>query len=201
MTQSVVIDLIRHGEPVGGRRYRGQIDDPLSEKGWTQMRAAVGDHAPWQHIITSPLLRCREFALELAKRHQIRVHEEPRFKEIGFGAWEGKTADELRAADPDIIQRFIRDPQRHRPAGAESLEAFRERVVAAWTDVVQRTEFQQVLIVAHAGVIRMVLRHILDMPLDKLFRIQVGNAAITRIKVDKSQIEPWPQLIWHDGHL
>ena len=32
-----VIDLIRHGEPVGGRRYRGHIDDPLSERGWQQM--------------------------------------------------------------------------------------------------------------------------------------------------------------------
>ena len=39
------IDLIRHGEPVGGRKYRGQTDDPLSEKGWAQMWAAVGDYA------------------------------------------------------------------------------------------------------------------------------------------------------------
>ena len=40
MSEKIVtrIDLIRHGEPVGGRRYRGQIDDPLSEKGWKQMR-------------------------------------------------------------------------------------------------------------------------------------------------------------------
>ena len=39
------IDLIRHGEPVGGRKYRGQTDDPLSEKGWEQMWKAVGDYA------------------------------------------------------------------------------------------------------------------------------------------------------------
>jgi alpha-ribazole phosphatase len=30
---STTLDLMRHGEPVGGRRYSGQIDDPLSEKG------------------------------------------------------------------------------------------------------------------------------------------------------------------------
>ena len=41
MTPPTLIDMIRHGEPVGGRRYRGQIDDPLSEKGWRQMWAAV----------------------------------------------------------------------------------------------------------------------------------------------------------------
>ncbi|MHB1590203.1 MAG: histidine phosphatase family protein [Sulfuricella sp.] len=41
--KSTTIDLIRHGEPVGGRRYRGRTDDPLSEKGWNQMWTAVGD--------------------------------------------------------------------------------------------------------------------------------------------------------------
>jgi len=34
MHTTTTIDLLRHGEPVGGKRYRGQIDDPLSEKGW-----------------------------------------------------------------------------------------------------------------------------------------------------------------------
>jgi alpha-ribazole phosphatase/probable phosphoglycerate mutase len=29
--------MIRHGESVGGRRYRGQLDDPLRDKGWRQM--------------------------------------------------------------------------------------------------------------------------------------------------------------------
>lgn len=201
MPQSLVIDLIRHGEPVGGRRYRGQVDDPLSEKGWTQMRTAVGDHAPWQQIITSPLLRCREFAHELAQRHQLPVRDEPRFKEIGFGEWEGKSADELRLADPEIIQRFTRDPLNNRPNGAEKLAEFQNRVVAAWTDIVQQNQYQHVLIVAHAGVIRMVIRHVLAMPLDKMFRIQVGNAAITRIKVDKSQQPAWPLLQFHDGRL
>jgi alpha-ribazole phosphatase/probable phosphoglycerate mutase len=35
------LDLLRHGESVGGRKYRGQTDDPLSEKGWAQMRDVV----------------------------------------------------------------------------------------------------------------------------------------------------------------
>ncbi|MFO7446727.1 MAG: hypothetical protein R6W90_10190, partial [Ignavibacteriaceae bacterium] len=36
-----------------GRRYRGQTDDPLSEKGWQQMREAVGEHRPWDVIVSS----------------------------------------------------------------------------------------------------------------------------------------------------
>ena len=42
------LDLMRHGEPVGGRRYRGRTDDPLSEKGWNQMWTAVGDYRGWR---------------------------------------------------------------------------------------------------------------------------------------------------------
>jgi iron complex transport system substrate-binding protein len=47
------LDLMRHGEPVGGRKYRGQLDDPLSKKGWAQMRRAVGEHCPWQAGVPS----------------------------------------------------------------------------------------------------------------------------------------------------
>ena len=81
------VDLIRHGEPVGGRKYRGQIDDPLSEKGWAQMRNAVGDFCPWQCVISSALLRCAAFAQELAQRHALPLILDERLKEIGFGAW------------------------------------------------------------------------------------------------------------------
>ena len=39
------IDLLYHAGPVGGRRYRGQTDDPLSDKAWQQIRAVVADNA------------------------------------------------------------------------------------------------------------------------------------------------------------
>jgi len=157
-SQATVIDLLRHGEPVGGRCYRGQLDDALSEKGWRQMRASVAGYREWQAIVTSPLVRCAAFAHELGNVLGIPVHEDVRLMEIGFGAWEGKTADELRAADPECLQRFLTDPVAHPPAGAEPLAAFRARVAAAWQDLLERHYGRQVLLVGHAGVIRAVLR-------------------------------------------
>ena len=59
-----VIDLIRHGEPEGGRRYRGATDDPLTAAGWRQMEAAVAGLS-WQRIYSSPLVRCADFARHL----------------------------------------------------------------------------------------------------------------------------------------
>ena len=107
---SVTLDLMRHGEPVGGRKYRGQIDDPLSEKGWAQMQAAVGDAAPWTRIVSSPLLRCRAFAEALAGRHELPLILDDRLREVGFGIWEGKSAAEIELEAPGTLARFKADP-------------------------------------------------------------------------------------------
>ena len=198
---STVVDLIRHGEPVGGRKYRGQLDDPLSEKGWQQMRSAVGDHAPWQQIVSSPLLRCQAFAQELAHTRKLPLSFDPRFMEVRFGVWEGKTAEEVRAEDPDIIERFRRDPIHQRPPGAEPLEEFSARVRAAWQELLQAHAGKHVLLVCHAGVIRMVMAHALSLPLAATYRIDVPSAGITRLKVQGTGADAMHQLLFHHGKL
>lgn len=195
------IDLIRHGEPVGGRKYRGQTDDPLSEKGWRQMRETVGEHKPWQHIVSSPLSRCHAFASELSQKHQMPMSVDPRFMEVKFGEWEGKTADQLKAADPDIISRFRRDPIGQRPAGSERLEDFAARVGAAWQDVLAAHQGKHVLIVCHAGVIRMVFAHVLGVPLARTYFIDVPSAGLTRITVEGTGADALAQLRFHAGSL
>ena len=194
----MLIDLLRHGEPVGGRRYRGQTDDPLSELGWRQMWQAVGSAPPWQHIITSPLQRCRAFAQQLSERSSIALSEESRFMEVGFGAWEGRTAEELRRQDPDQWQRFFEDPVTQRPAGAEPLADFTARVISAWDDAVQLHGDQHLLVVCHAGVIRAVMAHVLGAPLSAMYRIQVETGALTRIRVDTDRP---PSLLFHGQRL
>lgn len=198
---TTLIDLIRHGEPVGGCRYRGQIDDPLSATGWTQMRAAVGKERPWQAIISSPLSRCLDFARELSENSGIPLEVDDRLKEIGFGVWQGKTREEITQYDPGVLQRFYRDPMSHHPDGGEGLAEFRNRVVDAWSDLLNRHAGKHLLLVCHAGPIRMVLSHILDIPLSNVFRIKVANAGITRIECLEQGEEFLGQLVFHGGVL
>ena len=198
---TTTIDLMRHGEPVGGRKYRGQIDDPLSEKGWQQMRTAVGEHCPWQHIVSSPLQRCQAFAMELARSKNLPLSFDERFMEVKFGVWEGKTAEQLRADDPQVIERFKRDPLNQRPQGAERLEDFYFRVRAAWFDLLAAHAGKQVLLVCHAGVIRMVLAKALNLPLVDTYRIDVPSAGLTRIKVQGVGEDAAHQLLFHHGAL
>lgn len=195
------LDLIRHGEPVGGRKYRGQTDDPLSEKGWLQMRAAVGDHRPWQHIISSPLTRCIAFARELAERHRLDLSVNENLKEIGFGVWEGKTRQQIEQEYPGVLTRFYTDPVNNRPQGAEPLADFKQRVSSVLDDVITEQQGRHVLIVCHAGVMRMAMLHLLGIPLEYAFRIQVGNAGITRFEIEQDQHQQFPRLIFHGGSL
>jgi alpha-ribazole phosphatase/probable phosphoglycerate mutase len=177
-----IIDLIRHGEPEGGRRYRGATDDPLTAAGWRQMEAAVAARSPWQRIYTSPLRRCRAFAEVLGERHTIPVTEDARLQELGYGVWEGLTPEELRRQDPEQLTRFFNDPLAHQPAGAEPLVDFQRRVLAAWTDILQQSHDEHVLLVAHAGTLRAILGQVLGMPLQNMFRINIGYAALIRIR-------------------
>jgi len=199
--REVLIDLMRHGEPRGGRRYRGQTDDPLSEKGWQQMWDAVGDYRGWQHIVTSPLLRCAAFANALAERIGVGVTHDERLQEVGFGEWEGKLPAEICADDPYRLFRFRLDPLAHAPQDAEPLLQFHARVGAAWRDMASGYLGNHVLEVGHAGVIRMILAHALDLSPQNVYRINISNAAFSRIRLEWSNEIMLPTLLFHEGDV
>jgi alpha-ribazole phosphatase len=182
------IELLRHGLPVGGSRYRGKLDDALSEKGWQQMWDAVAGHAGWQQIVTSPLRRCHDFAQALGERTGLPVAVDARFAEVGFGSWEGSTKQELEAQAPGQVARFLKDPVTHRPPGAEALDDFVSRVHAGLADILRAHAGQRVLLVTHAGVIRAVMTRVLGMPPALMYRIHVANAGLTRIRTDRERI-------------
>ncbi|MDH5178563.1 MAG: histidine phosphatase family protein [Gammaproteobacteria bacterium] len=178
-----LIDLIRHGQPQGGSVYRGHgIDDPLSELGWQQMWQAVADATPWQHIITSPMQRCRAFAERLAGIHSLPMTIDERFKEVGFGSWEGRSREAIRTENDREYDDFYRDPINCRPAGAEPIHDFISRVSTAFDAAIEQHSGKHVLIVAHAGVIRAVVAHVTHAEPRGLYRLQVKNAGMTRIR-------------------
>jgi len=192
---TITLDFLRHGEPVGGRRYRGQVDDPLSEKGWAQMDATVGEWMPWTRIISSPLMRCRAFAETLAERHDLPLAFDERLKEVGFGVWEGKSAAEIEQEAPGSLARFRNDPVNDRPDGAEPLAVFHARVAAALDDLLAQHADQHVLLVGHAGVIRMAFVWALHVPLAHAYRIEVASAGLTRLRFEDGRAS----LVFHGG--
>ncbi|MFA9460432.1 histidine phosphatase family protein [Thiohalorhabdus methylotrophus] len=198
MNQSgTVVDLIRHGEPEGGRMFRGRTDHPLSDKGWGQMRLASAGEEGWEAVVSSPLLRCSEFARDLAHARGLHLQYEPRLREMDFGEWDGRTAEDVLANGPGDLSAFWADPPNAQAPGGEALTDFAERVLAGWEDIVRTYTGQHVLVVGHGGVMRVLIAHVLGMPLENLFRMEVGYACRTRIRAHADGEQITARLVAH----
>lgn len=202
--KTTVIDLLRHGQPEGGEIFRGTTDVPLNDEGWQQMQAstqlAEAQACPWTVVVTSPMSRCQAFAETLAEQHQLPVHTEALFREIGFGVWEGKSFAEVKADHGDVLRHYWANPVANTPAGGEPMDEFAERITQAWQTVLERFAGEKILLVSHGGVMRAIMVEVLNMPLNAISRISVPYACLTRIQVTslRDQI-PWTQLVFHAG--
>jgi probable phosphoglycerate mutase len=180
----LTIDILRHGEPQGGTRFRGHgVDDPLSELGWEQMWTAVAGESDWTRVVTSPMRRCREFAEALAVKLELPIEVDARIKEVGFGAWEGRRHHEVREEDEDAFLAFYRDPVNARPRGAEPLPEFVTRVHAGLNHLLEvGRDDEHILVVAHAGVLRAAVMLALEAPLSTMYRMHVPFAGRARLR-------------------
>lgn len=191
-------DLIRHGEPDGGQRYRGHLDDPLSATGWAQMRAAIGEQEQWDAVLTSPLRRCHDFAADLARQRRLPLYVAPGLKEISFGDWEGHTLEQLQRCDGERLAAFWADGERHPPPNGEHLGAFHHRVRAAWRHWSRELAGQRVLLVGHGGMIRMVLAEVLRIePAHAMTCLVVPYAGRSRLRLDEGAHGRLVSLVCH----
>lgn len=196
-TATTTIDLLRHGEPEGGEKFRGSIDDPLSELGWQQMRSAVASGAQWQQILSSPLLRCSEFAHELSTKHSLPIAIEPEMREIHFGDWEGSKSAELWKHKKHELLPFFRDPENNPPPNGEHMADFRERLVESWEKMLKQYRGQHILLVCHGGVIRVLLSQVLGLPTKHFARFDVPYACRSQLKVFHAKEGDYPLLASH----
>ncbi|KAA0445257.1 MAG: histidine phosphatase family protein [Candidatus Thioglobus sp.] len=175
-----MLDLLRHGEVCGGRLYRGNLlDDALSAKGFGQMQASTkGKH--WDFIATSPMLRCLAFAKYLSQTQKIEMQVFEPLKEIGFGDWQGKSVEEIGY---ETVDKFKQNPLENRPKNAEKLSSFQSRVLSALAQITDANPNKSILIISHAGVIRVIKSHLLKLPIEKMFTIQVVQAACERFEL------------------
>jgi len=171
----MILYLLRHGTPVGGRMYRGNLfDDPLTEEGWDQMKSSV-TNLSFDTIATSPMKRCSEFADYISKTSKIPYSIIEDFKEIGFGDWQGKTSHQI---GEEIVKRFKNDPIKNPVNNAENLYDFQSRVIKNYLEILDKLNPQnKLLIIAHAGVIRVIKSYILKLPIEKMFTMNIKSGS------------------------
>jgi len=177
----MIVYLLRHGAPVGGRMYRGNlIDDPLTEEGWNQMKSSLKGLS-FDCIATSPMKRCSEFAHFVSAKTNTPCNIIEDFKEIGFGDWQGKTSNEI---GEKIVQKFKKNPISHPINNAENLYDFQSRVLTNFIELTQKNNSKDnCLIVAHAGVIRVIKSYILGWQIEKIFLIEIKSGSLESFKI------------------
>lgn len=200
MTKELVtsIDILRHGACEGGEIYRGSTDVELSAEGWQQMESAVEHFGGWQRVVTSPMARCHQFAQRYASRADLPIEIDNGFREMGFGEWEGQKVKDVWQAEPELVRAYYQDPVLATPPGGEPILKVQERMVAAWESLLNHHAGEHILLVAHSGVIRLLLSHVLSMPLFAISGVDVPYACITRLKVFHHSDRHIPVLISHN---
>lgn len=178
------LDLLRHGETELGGGLRGSLDDALTEKGWTQMRAAVIEGGPWDRLVSSPLQRCARFAAELGEQLNLPVQLDKDLQELHFGAWEGQSAAALMETDADALGLFWADPYSFTPPQGEPVSDFSTRVLAAVARLHSAYAGERILLISHGGVMRLLLAQARGLPREQLLNVEVGHGALFALTVD-----------------
>jgi broad specificity phosphatase PhoE len=174
--------LVRHEEPdesMRGRCY-GHLDVPLSAAG--RQRAgelgAVLSELPLTAVYSSPLSRSLGTAAAIAAVQGLDVLAEERLREIDFGELEGLTYDEVRAEHPDVYRAWMETPTRVRFPGGEAFTDLQRRVLAAAAEIRSRHDGEAVAIVAHGGVVRVVLADALGLADEAIFRLGQSHGGV-----------------------
>lgn len=180
------IYLIRHGEITQSapRRFVGQTDLPLTDRGRAQMAAVAAflEGRGVRRLFCSPLSRCMESARIMGAAFGLEPEPVPDLREISLGSWEGLTVEEVRERFPGRYEARGRNMAGFRPPGGESFADLQRRAWPAFETA--SASPVPLAIVAHGGVNRVLLCHILGMPLENLFRLDQDYACINVLHAD-----------------
>ena len=185
MTEATRLIVLRHGETAWNvdTRIQGQLDIGLNATGARQAQqlgAALADETV-AAVYASDLSRAWDTARAVAASLGLEVVAEPRLRERAFGHFEGRTFADIEANSPDEARRWrTRDPE-FAPEGGESLIVFRQRVAAVAAELAARHPGDQVVLVAHGGVMDVLYRAATGQELQAPRTWHLGNAAINRL--------------------
>ena len=179
--------LIRHGETQGAdtKRYKGHIDVPLSENGIKQVERLaeyIYQNTELKAIYCSDLSRAIKSAEIIAEPHSIKPVVFKDLRERNFGIWEGMTFDEIKEKYPEEFNAWTNNPLKFSPMQGESTIEVKERALKVFSEIIEKHKGQCIAIVAHGGINRIILCHLLGIPLENIFRIEQDFAAVNIIE-------------------
>lgn len=184
--------LARHGQSTWNsvRRFQGSTDVPLSDLGRAQA-AALGRAVRRRRVsraYVSPMRRAVETAEIALAGTGIPLVPLDDLRELSLGRWEGRTVAEVRAEAGDPYRAWLRAPVDCPPPDAERLDDVRARMLGVMDTIARaHPDGDEVLVVAHGGVISVYACHLLGCSFNALWRLRVDNASLTFVTPPRLQ--------------
>jgi len=174
MTKKTRIHLIRHGEVEGAYRYNGHGDVALTARGVEQYHELKPrlDRDLISACYTSDLSRTVRGGEILGAYLGVEPVALRELRELNCGAWQGLSLAEIQAGRPDEWAARLADLANFRAHGGESLSDLAARVLPALSGIVERHRGEEVLVVAHGGVNRVILMDAIGAPVSSMFSIE-----------------------------
>jgi probable phosphoglycerate mutase len=184
MGKSII--LVRHGEVQGitPPRFRGRTQLPLTPKGIRQaeltaayLRGTGRAGAIW----TGPLDRCAHTARMIGETQGLIPETRAALDDIDYGEWQGRTYDEIQQSDPAGFESWMQQPDKTRIPGADTLQQTSVRAVGALQAALDLRPDATLIIVSHDSINRLILLHVLQMPLARYHDLQQSPCGISRL--------------------
>ena len=177
--------LMRHGEVANGgeKRYNGHIDVDITTNGIEQMHRLAGllEKKKINAVYSSDLIRSVKGAEIIAVRIGIPYTPLRELRERSVGVWEGLTAEEIRERFPEEYRAWRADLLNYRPLGGECPVDVKNRVLPVFRRLVDSHPDQEIAMLLHGGVNRVILADTLGMDPMNLFRIDQAFGALNII--------------------
>lgn len=182
--------LIRHGENdfVKTGKLAGRIPGVhLNERGQKQAQAlgeALAD-IPIKAVYSSPLERAMETAAPVAAYHKLEIIQEPDLMDTDIGKWQGKS---VRVLSLTKVWKIVQhSPSRFRFPEGESFPEAQTRYVNVIERIVQKHNKPKdiIAVVFHADPIKLVVSHLLGLPLDHFQRLSCDTGSVTVLHINE----------------
>jgi alpha-ribazole phosphatase len=180
--------LTRHGEVVNHGVYNGQTDVDITEQGLRQMdrlRDLLREKS-LAAVYCSDLLRTQKGAEIIGAPHDLIPEGFAEFREMNFGRWQGLTYGEVMERFPTDIPQWMNHLDTFRIPAGESLIDVRERAIPKLQELIGRHRGQEIVLVCHGALNRLILAEALRLPYAHLLRIEQDYGCLNIIEYTAS---------------
>lgn len=193
MTDNCRIYLVRHGETHWNNegRIQGQTDNPLNETGVMQAELLANkfDNYTFKRAYSSDLERAYQTAKIIADQHNLPVLKYKELREKFYGDLEGlhyHKADEMTEDDSRIFHKLSFEEKMDKKVHptVESNSEMINRFLPRLSDISKNNKGENVLVVAHAGIISLMLLHLKKFEFYRRHQFQMDNTCYVVIDSD-----------------